>query len=319
LTIDWIIYLKPIGGHHFGEHCFAGTRQAMKSVWTIKIIEDINEMHRVEELQRLVWHEKETDIVPAHIINSAVHNGGLLLGAYVEQELVGFVFGFPGVYSTADGPRLKHYSSMLGVRAELSGQGLGFALKRAQWQIVRHQGIDRITWTFDPLLSRNAWLNITRLGAVCNNYLRNFYGKMDDNLNRGLPSDRFEVDWWVNSPRVNRRLSRHRRNYLNLNHFLAGGAPIINPAYMDTSGLPFPALKVDLTFGIEIPILLVEIPADFQEIKTYDLKISLEWRMHTRSLFEELFKVGYLVTDFVRTEYQFPRSYYVLCHGESTL
>jgi predicted GNAT superfamily acetyltransferase len=201
----------------------------------------------------------------------------------------------------------------------MSGQGLGFALKRAQWQMVRHQGIDRITWTYDPLLSRNAWLNITRLGAVCNNYLRNFYGKMDDNLNRGLPSDRFEVDWWVNSTRVNRRLSRRRRNYLNLNHFLAGGAPILNPAYIDVSGFPFPALRVDLNLGIEKPIVLVEIPADFQAIKTHDLKIALEWRIHTRSLFEKLFNIGYLVTDFVRTDDQFPRSYYVLCHGESTL
>jgi predicted GNAT superfamily acetyltransferase len=291
----------------------------IKTSRTIKIIEDIDEMHQVEELQRLVWHESEIDIVPAHIINSAVHNGGLLLGAYVEQELVGFVFGFPGVYSTPDGPRLKHYSSMLGVRNEISGQGLGFALKRAQWQMVRHQGIDRITWTYDPLLSRNAWLNITRLGSVCNTYLRNFYGKMDDNLNRGLPSDRFEVDWWVNSHRVNRRLSRRRRNYLNLTHFLAGGAPIINPAKMDASGIPYPTQRVDQNLSNAIPILLVEIPSDFQVIKMKDLQIALEWRMHTRVIFEELFKVGYLVTDFVRTSDHFPRSFYVLCHGDSTL
>ena len=100
-----------------------------------------------------------------------------------------------------------------------SDQGMGFALKRAQWQMVRYQGIDRITWTFDPLLSRNAWLNITRLGAVCNTYLRDFYGKMADVLNQGLPTDRFDVDWWVNSQRVNRRLSRRRRNDLTLIHY----------------------------------------------------------------------------------------------------
>ena len=182
----------------------------MKNPWTIKIIEDIAQMYQVEELQRLVWQEDETAIVPAHLINSAIHNGGLLIGAYIDQELVGFVFGFIGLYQTGDGPRVKHYSSMLGVHPSHRDQGIGFALKRAQWQMVRYQGIDRITWTFDPLLGRNAWLNITRLGAVCNTYLRNFYGKMDDDLNRGLPSDRFDVDWWVNSHRVNRRLSRLR-------------------------------------------------------------------------------------------------------------
>jgi len=291
----------------------------MKTPWTIKIIELMDEMHQVEQLQRLVWDEKETDIVPAHLINSAVHNGGLLLGAYVDQALVGFVFGFPGLYPTPDGPRLKHYSSMLGVRADLNGQGLGFALKRAQWQMVRHQGIDRITWTFDPLLSRNAWLNITRLGAVCNTYLRDFYGKMDDNLNRGLPSDRFDVDWWVNSHRVNRRLSRRRRKYLDLVHFVSGGAPILNPAEMDPSGFPHPVESIEIRLSTGQPILLLEIPADFQALKASDLKLALQWRLHSRSIFEELFNAGYLATDFVRTNDYPSRSYYVLCHGETTL
>ncbi len=287
--------------------------------WTIKIIESIAEMPKVEQLQRLVWHEDETDIVPLHLINSAVHNGGLLIGAFIDQELVGFVFGFPGLYITPDGPRLKHYSSMLGVLPDQRGQGIGFALKRAQWQMVRHQGIDRITWTFDPLLSQNAWLNITRLGAVCNTYLPNFYGKMDDHLNRGLPSDRFDVDWWVNSHRVNRRLSRRRRNHLGLNHFLAGGAPILNPAEMDGTGLPHPAGRTEFQPGKELPILLVEIPTDFLALKANDLSLAWEWRLHSRSLFQALFASGYLVTDFVYEKDHPSRSYYVLCHGDSTL
>jgi predicted GNAT superfamily acetyltransferase len=208
---------------------------------------------------------------------------------------------------------------MLGVHPAHSGQGLGFALKRAQWQMVRHQGIDRITWTYDPLLSRNAWLNINRLGAVCSTYLRNFYGKMDDNLNRGLPSDRFDVDWWVNSHRVDRRLSRRRRRRLDLLHFQSGGAPIINPAKIVSSGFPQPVESNMFQFGVELPILLVEIPNDFQALKTSDLELARKWRLHSRTIFEELFTAGYLVTDFVRTDI-FPfRSYYVLCHGESTL
>jgi predicted GNAT superfamily acetyltransferase len=291
----------------------------MKTSWTIKIIENIAEMHQVEELQRVVWNEREIDIIPAHLINSAVHNGGLLLGAYLDENLVGFVFGIPGLYTTPDGPRLKHYSSIMGVQPEQRGQGLGFALKRAQWQMVRHQGIDRITWTYDPLLSRNAWLNITRLGAVCNTYRRDFYGKMDDNLNRGLPSDRFDVDWWVNSHRVNRRLSRRRRNHLGLVHFLSGGTPILNPAQLTVSGIPHPVERAEFPLGKGLPIVLVEIPSDFMALKAEDLELALEWRRHTRSIFEELFTQGYLVTDFVRTSASPARSYYVLIHGESTL
>ncbi len=291
----------------------------MKTTFTIKLIEDIDEMHRVEDLQRQVWQEGETDIVPAHLMNSAVHNGGLLLGAYVEDELAGFVFGFSGFYTTPDGPRLKHYSSMLGVRPEYRDQGMGFALKRAQWQMVRHQGIDRITWTYDPLLSRNAWLNITRLGAVCSTYLRDFYGKMHDVLNQGLPTDRFDVDWWVHSHRVNRRLSRRRRGDLTLVHFLSGGAQIVNPAEMDVGHLLHPIEDPPVPLGKDMPILLVEIPADFQALKAADINLSLEWRLHTRAIFETLFKAGYLVTDFVHSATPPTRSYYVLIHGESTL
>jgi predicted GNAT superfamily acetyltransferase len=291
----------------------------MKNPWTIRIIEDIREMHRVEHLQRVVWNEQDIDIIPAHLMNSAVHNGGLLLGAYVDEELVGFVFGFPGVYDTPDGPRIKHYSSILGVHPDQAGQGLGFGLKRAQWQMVRHQGIDRITWTYDPLLSRNAWLNITRLGAVCNQYHRDFYGPMEDDLNRGLPSDRFDVDWWVNSHRVNRRLSLKRRKHLTLLHFLGGGAPILNPAQMDQADLPHPSENSLSITGLGLSIVLVEIPSDFQKIKENHMQLALEWRIHTRSIFEYLFQAGYIVTDFVRTNENPPRSYYVLVHGETTL
>jgi predicted GNAT superfamily acetyltransferase len=291
----------------------------MEQAYNIKIIENMDDMHQAVELQRQVWQESETDIIPAHLMNSAVHSGGLLIGAYADTTLVGFVFGFPGFYSTPDGPRLKHYSSIMGVLPEWQGQGVGFALKRAQWQMVRHQGIDRITWTYDPLMSRNAWLNITRLGAVCDTYLRNFYGAMDDVLNQGLPSDRFNVDWWVNSQRVYRRLSRKRRKHLSLLHFLAGGTPIINPSEMDPKGLPHPIEKNIIKLGKDLPLLLVEIPADFLTMKNTDINLAAEWRQHTRSIFEELFSVGYLVTDFVHTDEYHPRSYYVLCHGESTL
>ncbi len=291
----------------------------MKSPYTIQIIENVDEMHQAVDLQRLVWQESETDIIPAHLMNSAVHSGGLVIGAFVDELLVGFVFGFPGLYSTPDGPRLKHYSSILGVRPEWQGQGIGFALKRAQWQMVRHQGIDRITWTFDPLLSRNAWLNITRLGAVCSTYLRDFYGEMQDVLNQGLPTDRFDVDWWVNSQRVNRRLSRRRRNALGFNHFLAGGAAVVAPLEVALPDPPGGELLPGIKLGTEQSFVLVEIPNDFQAVKALDGRLAARWRLQSRLVFEALFSAGYLVTDFVRSTSDPPRSYYVMCHGESTL
>src|SRR5574339_799616 len=177
----------------------------------IKILETPEEMTRVEELQRLVWHVSETDVLPAHMLITAAHNGGVILGAFERDQLIGFVFGFPGLEFTPDGPRPKHCSHMMGIHPKYRDSGVGFALKRAQWKMVRHQGLDHITWTYDPLLSRNARLNITKLGAVCSTYRRSEYGEMRDGLNAGLPSDRFQVDWWVNTRRAERRLSKRAR------------------------------------------------------------------------------------------------------------
>jgi predicted GNAT superfamily acetyltransferase len=243
----------------------------MKSEWTIKILDTIDQLVEVEDLQRIVWPGSETDIVPAHLLITAVHNGGFVLGAFPAEQsgarsvpLVGFAFGFPGIYATPDGPRLKHCSHILAVHPEFRSMGLGFKLKRAQWQLVRKQGVDRITWTYDPLLSRNAHLNITRLGAVCNTYRRDVYGAMRDGLNIGLASDRFEVDWWVNSQRVQKRLSARVRSRLDLTHYLSAGAEIVNPAQLDEQGWVVPVISAESTLE-NIPvgpmpvILLIEI------------------------------------------------------------
>jgi predicted GNAT superfamily acetyltransferase len=298
------------------------------SKWQLHILHSMQEMQMIEDLQRLVWAGSETDIVPAHLLITAAHNGGFVIGVFPQEDaghtqMAGFVYGFPGLYKTPDGPRLKHCSHQLAVHPDYRGQGLGFLLKRAQWQMVRHQGIDRITWTYDPLLSRNAYLNIARLGAVCNTYLRDLYGKMRDELNAGLNSDRFEVDWWVNTQRVGRRVSRNSRLQLDLAHFLAAGAEIINPTRVNQAGMPIPPDldSMDLPGeGDEGPIiLLVEIPAYFQSMRTTDIELAKKWRLHSRHIFELLFQAGYFATDFIHLPGNNPRSFYVLSHGEGTL
>ena len=304
---------------------------------TLRILETPQEMAAVEDLELLVWPGSERDIVPDHLLLTVAHNGGLVIGAYVEDDegittaMVGVVFGFPGLYFTPDGPRPKHCSHMMGVHPDYRDRGIGFALKRAQWQMVRRQGLDRITWTYDPLLSRNAHLNITKLGAVCNTYIREVYGEMRDVLNVGLPSDRFQLDWWVNTTRVNTRLSRRARSPLGLNDFLAAGFAVINPAWIDEDGWqrPMEAMARDLEGlfsqderrgdGEEAAFILVEIPPDFMGLKTANPELALEWRIHTRQIFETLFDRGYLVTDFIHSPGAHPRSVYVLSHGDSTL
>ena len=293
----------------------------------IKIIESAEDLPEVEELQRQVWPGSETDVVPLHMLRAAVHSGGLVIGAYEQldgagdekQTLTGFVFGFPGIYPTPDGPRIKHCSHMMGILPGRRDQGLGFRLKRAQWQMVRKQGMDRITWTYDPLLSRNAHLNIARLGAVCNTYEVSFYGPMRDGLNIGLDSDRFEVDLWVNSRRVERRLGNDTRPELKRADFEAALAEILNPVRFNPAGFPVPPDSPSPVPAYQDKLCLVEIPADFNALKAADFDLARAWRAHSRAVFTGLFAEGFLVTDFIYEPGAPARSFYVLSHGDSTL
>ena len=279
----------------------------------IKILETPQEMIAVEALQQIVWPAGDIDVVPVHMLIAAIHNGGVVVGAFVDDQLVGFVYGFPGIEKTPDGPRAKHCSHMLGIHPGFRDSGFGFALKRAQWQIVRHQGLDHITWTYDPLLSRNAKFNISKLGAVCNTYRRNEYGEMRDGLNAGLPSDRFQVDWWINTRRVERRLGKRVREPLKMEHYSGADFHSLYTHLHSKEGLIRPP---DHFSPIEGNIVLAEIPTEFEALKAENLTLAREWRFFIQEVFEAAFSSGYLVTDFIRDQ---DRSFYILSHGDSTL
>jgi len=309
------------------------------SNFQLKIIDSIDEMFAVEELQLIVWPGSETEVVPAHLLITAIHNGGLIIGAYYvgknkdeypeklgNPPQIGFIFGFLGSQKKDDKVIIKHLSHQMGIHPDFRNKGIGFALKRAQWQKVRKQDIELITWTYDPLLSLNAYLNIYRLGTICQTYLQNVYGSLRDSLNKGLPTDRFQVELWVNSHRVIKRLSSQPRQKLDLAHFIAAEAKIINPTYLDGSSLPRikqTILENQLKNVLDNPsanhLLLVEIPSDFYTLKSQSTEAAIEWKMLTRRIFESLFSRDYFVTDFIYLPGQFPRSYYVLSYGESTL
>jgi predicted GNAT superfamily acetyltransferase len=282
----------------------------------IRNLESVDELAAVEELQKLVWPGSDIEIVPAHMLQSALHAGGLLIGAFDGDVLVGFVFGIPGFNVTPTGRKLWHCSHMAGVHPDYRDSSLGYRLKRAQWQMVRQQGIERITWTYDPLQSRNAKLNISKLGAVCNTYHPNYYGEMRDQLNVGLPTDRFEVDWWVNSNRVKQRLSKLPRKRLDLAHYLSAGTVRLNETELTDSGWIKP-YSLDVPFSLTA-IQLLEIPTDFPSLMAAKPDLAHEWRLHTRSIFQDRFQAGYLVTDFIYLPGRQPRSYYVLSYGKST-
>jgi predicted GNAT superfamily acetyltransferase len=162
-----------------------------------------------------------------------------------------------------------------------------------------------MTWTFDPLESRNARLNFHKLGAICRTYLRDLYGDMRDTLNAGLPSDRFQVEWHIASAHVAERLS-DKWHGPSLSALQAEGAPVLNRIRAGGGDLPEPSQRL---FPIRGERVLVQIPARFQTIKSLDLGLALAWREHTRGLFEDAFAAGYVVIDLLFEEGQ---SYYLL-------
>jgi predicted GNAT superfamily acetyltransferase len=273
------------------------------------------EYHEVERLQREIWGAQEIEIVGFETLMTAHKNGGVMLGAFDRAEghdrMVGFVFGFLGM--TAD-RRVKHCSHIAGVLPGLRDRSIGYALKLKQRELVLAQGVDLITWTFDPLESRNARFNFHKLGVTCETYLRNLYGAMRDNLNAGLPSDRFQVDWLVADPRLEARLRGPGDNddasSRAVSSRLAEGVPLLNPAPPGEEDLPRPSITtIGELSAINAREAFIRIPSDFQRLKAADKALALEWRLSVREMFEWAFSNGYKAVDLL-TEHG--RSYYAL-------
>ncbi len=286
---------------------------------SIRRVSSFEEYRRCEDLQRRVWGMGDTELVPSDLLVTAQRNGGLVLGAYDDRgEMIGFLFGFLGASAREEEegaiPRWKHTSHIVAVLPEYRDQGVGYRLKLRQREFVLEQGLDLITWTYDPLESRNGYFNIAKLGAVCQTYIRNAYGEMSDALNVGLSSDRFQVDWWITSGRVAERIDRGPPP-LSLETAVEAGADWAVRAEIGESGHPVPAKQeLDLTSAE----LLIEIPPEFQLLKAEDLSLARAWRDQTRAVFERCFASGYQVEDFLsEVQHNRRRSAYLLRRRES--
>ncbi len=172
----------------------------------IRDIQTLAEMHEVEELQREIWGVSDLEVYPALALRPQKEVGAILMGAFSEGRMIGFVFGFPGILN---GETIIH-SDMLGVTKEYRSQSLGYWLKCAQRLAALERGIKRITWTFDPLQSRNAHLNFGKLGVIADRYLVNYYGETTSFLHRS-GTDRLWVTWVLKSDRVVSKIDRQEK------------------------------------------------------------------------------------------------------------
>lgn len=240
---------------------------------TYRQLTSIEEMEKVYQLEKRIW---QTEIVPTHQTLTSIRNGGLMVGAYAGEKLIGFSYSFPGY---KDG-HVFLCSHMLGIDHAYRSKGIGEQLKQKQKELALKQGYTLMRWTFDPLETRNAYLNIHKLASRSSTYIENCYGDLADGLNAGLPTDRLEVEW---------HLTEEPKDHSMLE------AISLNESSYHTSGY--------LTFT-EKDILIEDnhvyrffIPKDFQAMKEKAPKQALKWRLHVRDLCQSLFKHGYELVD----------------------
>jgi len=192
----------------------------------------------------------------------------------------------------------------MAVEAGYRDLGLGFRMKLAHRRLALALGLKSICWTYDPLQSRNAFLNIARLGGRVIEYLPDRYGRFPSRIERGLPSDRFVVDWRIASRAVARRLGKRRRRPAGL------AAARINRTQANASGF---IRNHAVALGLGDPRLRVEIPADADAMRAADLGLARRWRLETRKIFQSYFARGYRVEDFIPPRAASDgRCYYVL-------
>ena len=257
---------------------------------------EIRDLHTLEEYRAVVQLEHEIwgytdprDIITVPVLIITVKRGGILIGAFDEERIIGFAFSLVGL---KDG-RPTQWSHMMGVLSDYRRSGLGRALKVAQRERALTAGFDLMEWTFDPLQALNAHLNFTKLGVVCDEYVRNLYGESTSALHRGTPTDRFVVQWRLREPHVERRLSQSDHGF-TMRASDAAAAPIINET-LEAGEWRRPG-PVD--FVCERQRVWVEIPVGFTEIQQQAPDLALEWRHHTREIFETYFARGYRAVDF---------------------
>ncbi len=155
---------------------------------TLRSLERLHDFEACVELQRETWGRDFSSCVPAPVLMVAQKIGGVTAGAFdADERLVGFVFGITGY----TGGRPLHWSHMLAVREDARDAGLGIKLKMYQRELLLQQGVDTARWTFDPLVAKNAHINLNRLGAVVVEHVENMYGDSNSTLHAGLGTDRF--------------------------------------------------------------------------------------------------------------------------------
>lgn len=249
---------------------------------TYRDLHSLDDLRPVPEVERAVWGMSDIELVPTSLLLVSVKCGGIVIGAFDGEAMVGFTYSFPGY---RHGARL-HWSHMTGVLGPYRGAGVGLKLKRLQRERVLQQDCDLIEWTYDPLQAANAHFNFSKLSVVVREYVDDVYGESESPLHRGAPTDRFVAQWWLRGPMAER-------------DEVAAGPPLAELSVANPMRLEGRWWVCDE----DVPLpsgawFRVAIPPHFTSMLTDAPDLSRRWRLATRSLFSRALAAGHVVAGF---------------------
>ncbi|MBU2696941.1 GNAT family N-acetyltransferase [Pimelobacter sp. 30-1] len=252
----------------------------------IRTLDDIADLEAVRRLYEHIWRTGASNPpVTADLLRALAKAGSYVSGAYDGDELVGACFGF----FAAPGTDALH-SHIAGVLPQVRARKVGFALKLHQRAWALEHGASAVTWTYDPLIRRNSWFNLGKLAADAVEYLPDFYGPMDDDINRADPTDRLLVRWPLLAPAVADACSGTQRT-LDAAALRTAGAVVA----LETSAAGGPIVRP--SYGRTV---LVGVPADIEALREHDASLAAQWRGALREVLGGLLAGGARVTGFDR-------------------
>jgi predicted GNAT superfamily acetyltransferase len=253
-------------------------------------LETISDLESALRLEREVWDFSAADVTPLALAVAMKASGTIWLGALDGEQLVGFACAFPSLHEG----RIGFHSHTLAVRPQCRDSGIGFRLKLEQRWRVLARGVKEITWTFDPLRSRNAHLNFAKLGVVSATYKVDFYGAQTSSPLHTNGTDRLWVSWQLAERRVEERIKGFdiRPDVLDS---LAHLEPLVR---FNGDGRP---AETELAAALARQRIAIEIPGEIEVVEQKDRELAHQWRLVTRRAFLEALRAGFVVKEFCRS------------------
>ena len=251
---------------------------------TYRDLTTLGDFAGVVDLEREIWGPGYDEVVPVPILAVTVMRGGILIGAFDGDHMVGFVYSLAGIKHG----KPTQWSHMAGVLDAFRGAGVGYQLKILQREQTLAMGLGLIEWTYDPMQAMNAHLNFAKLGVIAQEYEVNVYGESTSPLHKGNPTDRLVAEWRVGDARVEERVR--------------GAAPLAPVVTVEPANRARPAgewlepAAIDLS--LDAKRISVEIPAGFSQMLSSAPDLALAWRLATREIFTTYFARGYRAVEF---------------------